>query len=296
MQSGTIFNIQPFSIYDGPGIRTTVFFKGCNLRCAWCHNPESWIMSPQLEFLSEKCIGCGACFTACPNNAHTASESGHVIDRSKCKNCGLCAQTCYAGALTMAGRQATSQEIFNRILEDAPYFKNSGGGVTFSGGECMMQLDFLCELLKLCKETGIHTAVDTAGHFPFSSFEKILPWTDLFLYDIKAFDPDTHHKLTGIRNERILENLPLLCEHGANVFIRIPCIPDGNWQDMEQIAEYLKNIPVQKVELLAYHRLGEGKRKSLGMDVVTFRTPSPEEMENLLTLFTDKGIPAVYNR
>lgn len=296
MNSGTIFNIQPFSIYDGPGIRTTVFFKGCNLRCAWCHNPESWLLKPQLEFLEEKCIGCGACFKACPQKAHLVTPEGHIIDRSKCINCGLCAQTCYAGALTMAGRKADAAEIFGRILEDAPYFKNSGGGVTFSGGECMMQIDFLCELLKMCKEAGIHTAVDTAGHFPFSSFERILPYTDLFLYDIKAFDPETHRQLTGVSNELILENLRLLCQNGANVFVRIPCIPDANWKDMEQIAEYLKDIPVQKVELLAYHRLGEGKRKSLGMDARTFTIPTPDEMEALLQLFTQKGIPAFYNR
>lgn len=296
MQSGTIFNIQPFSIYDGPGIRTTVFFKGCNLRCAWCHNPESWLSRPQLEFLEEKCIGCGSCFSACPNSAHIMTETGHVIDKSKCTDCGACAQTCYAGALVLAGRKAGAQEVFERIMEDAPYFKNSGGGVTFSGGESMMQLDFLCELLQMCKEAGIHTAVDCAGNFPFSSFEKILPWTDLFLYDIKAFDPDTHRKLTGVSNERILENLRLLSARGADIFVRIPCIPGGNWQDMEQIADYLQNLSVRKVELLAYHRLGEGKRKSLGMEAVTFETPTPEEMEALLERFTSRGIPAVYNR
>lgn len=296
MQTGTIFNIQPFSVYDGPGIRTTVFLKGCNLRCAWCHNPESWKMQPELQLLEEKCIGCGACFTACPNEAHIFTDQAHKIDRDLCTGCGKCAESCYAGALVLTGKQTTTEEVMTRLKEDALYFKNSGGGVTFSGGEAMMQIDFLEELLKKCKDEGIHTAVDTAGNFPFSQFEKILPYTDLFLYDIKAFRPETHKKLTAVENQHILENLKLLLERHVEVIVRIPCIPEGNWDEMEEIACYLQGLPVRQVELLAYHRLGEGKRKSLGLEIETFPSPSTAEMETLLKIFTEKGIPAVYNR
>lgn len=296
MQTGTVFNIQPFSVYDGPGIRTTVFLKGCNLRCAWCHNPESWLRKPQLQFLAEKCIGCGACFTACPRGVHVLADGRHGLNRDACIGCGKCADGCYAGALVLTGREMTVEEVMNRIREDALYFQNSGGGVTFSGGEAMMQIEFLEELLKRCKQLGIHTAVDTAGNFPFSRYQRILPYTDLFLYDIKAFSSETHRQLTGVDNRMILENLPLLLQHGARVIVRIPCIPQGNWHEMPEIAAYLQNLPVEQVELLAYHRLGEGKRQSLGMELRTFPSPTADEMEQLLKLFTDLNIPAVYNR
>ena len=200
MLTGTVFNIQPFSVYDGPGIRTTVFLKGCNLRCAWCHNPESWQRKPQLQFLAEKCIGCGGCFSACPQGVHVLQNGVHLIDREKCIGCGKCADSCFAGALVITGREMTVDQVMSRIQDDALYFQNSGGGVTFSGGECMIQLDFLEELLQRCKQLGIHTAVDTAGHFPFDRYERILPYTDLFLYDIKAFSTETHRELTGVDN------------------------------------------------------------------------------------------------
>lgn len=295
MQTGTIFNIQPFSVYDGPGIRTTVFFKGCNLRCAWCHNPESWNMKPEIQLLEEKCVGCGECFRTCPNGAHIALDNLHKIDRGLCNGCGKCADSCYAGAIALIGKTVSVDEVMKYLLEDAAYFKNSGGGVTFSGGEAMMQIEFLKELLQRCREAGIHTAVDTAGNLPFEQFEKIMPYTNLFLYDIKAFNSDVHKKLTGVPNHHILRNLPLLIQNKAEVIVRVPCIPGGNLDEMEDIAEYLKSVPVQKVELLAYHRLGEGKRRSLGMDAESFDIPSAEEMQSILKIFTDKKVNAVYN-
>lgn len=297
MEKGTVFNIQPFSVYDGPGIRTTVFLKGCNLRCCWCHNPESIAPGRELQFSLEKCIGCGACLAVCPTGAHGLSESGvHTVDRALCTACGKCADGCFAGALCMTGETVTSDTVLRRVLTDSAYYKNSGGGVTFSGGEAMVQLPFLKELLTACRAHGVHTAVDTAGNFPFSSFEEILTVTDLFLYDIKAYDRALHRELTGVYNDRILENLPKLLERGAEVIVRVPCVPGGNWDDLEAIAGYLKALPIQRVELLAYHRLGEGKREALGRAADGFSTPTAEEMEGVLRMFTEQGVPAVYNK
>lgn len=293
---GTVFNIQPFSVQDGPGIRTTVFFKGCNLRCAWCHNPESWSGTPEVQQLPEKCIGCGACAAVCPHRAHRWEEGVHTIDRTRCTGCGACTAECFAGGLTLTGRTLTADEVMTRLLEDKLYFQNSGGGVTFSGGEAMLQLPFLKELLTRCRAAGIHTAVDTAGHLPFSAFEEILPFTDLFLYDIKAIDPDVHRRLTGVDNRHILDNLPRLLERGATAIVRVPCVPGGNWEEMPAIARYLQGKAVERVELLAYHRLGEGKRRGLGLCDLPFNTPAAEEMEALLQIFVTHHIPAVYTR
>ena len=182
MSQGTIFNIQRFSIYDGPGARTTVFFKGCNLKCKWCHNPESISAKRQLEFYPDKCIGCGKCFAACPNGAHIIGEDGnHIIDREKCTVCGACVDTCYAEALVIVGQTVDAAYVVKSVMTDVPYYEQSGGGVTFSGGECMQQIDFLADIMAQLHEKGIHLAVDTAGNQPWEKFEKILPYADLFL-------------------------------------------------------------------------------------------------------------------
>lgn len=292
--TGHIFDIQPFSVYDGPGIRTTVFLKGCNLRCRWCHNPESWESNPQLLFYEEKCIGCGKCFAVCPNGAHVMTDGVHEIRRDLCTRCGLCADSCYAGALKMSGRTVTAEELFSRIEAENIYYQGSGGGVTFSGGEPLLQTEFLKEMLQRCRAAGIHTAVDTAGCVPYRLFEEILPYTDLFLYDIKAAGSELHRELTGLGNERVFENLKKLTDAGKSVIIRIPCIQGGNFHEIAEIAERLRDIPVEKVELLAYHQMGVSKQKALSQEVISFSAPSREEMLAAKAIFTEKEIPAEY--
>ena len=224
-----IFDIERNSFVDGPGIRTTVFFKGCNLKCAWCHNPESQSFKPQMMFYRDKCTGCGKCKEKCPNNLE------------KCDLCGNCTIYCPAEARRVCGKEYTPDEVLAEVIKDKAFYDNSGGGVTFSGGECMLQIDFLLEILKKCKQNGISTAVDTAGHIPFESFEKILPYTDMFLYDFKIFDSQKHKKYIGVGNELILENLAKLLNMGAKVYIRIPVIEGVNdsIEEMQQIKAFL---------------------------------------------------------
>ena len=295
MTSGMIFNIQRFSIYDGPGARTTVFFKGCNLKCKWCHNPESIPAQQLLEFYPEKCIGCGKCLQVCPNAAHKLDPNGqHMIDRSLCRRCMLCTDTCFAEALICVGETVTSENVIHACLADREYYKGSGGGVTCSGGECMQQIDFLAEILKGLHEKGIHTAVDTAGHQPWEKFEKILPYTDLFLYDVKAATSQMHKTLTGVGNDLILANLKQLSNSGKRIWIRIPYIPNFNSMQMEQIADILTEIPVEKIEIMPFHRLGEGKYAALGMENPSFecRTPSDEEIDRTVEMMRSKGLNA----
>ena len=275
MNKSMIFDIERNSYVDGPGIRTTVFFKGCNLRCAWCHNPESQNPKPQMLFYRDKCKGCGKCKAICPTPGH-------------CTLCGKCTFYCPADARKVCGKEYTVEEVLSEVLKDKAFYDNSGGGVTFSGGECMLQVDFLTEILKKCKENGIHTAVDTAGHVPFASFEKVLPYTDLFLYDIKVMDPEKHKTYVGADNTLILENLKKLLNTGANIWIRIPVIGGINdsIEEMQKVKEFLTlwGKP-QKVELLPYHAMGEHKYTALGKENRTFPVPNAETIHRLQSLF-----------
>lgn len=276
MNKAIFFDIQRNSFVDGPGIRTTVFFKGCNLKCAWCHNPESQSAKPQMMFYKDKCTGCGKCKSVCPYHLE------------QCELCGKCTLYCPVDARKVCGKEHTVDEVLKEVLKDKAFYETSGGGVTFSGGECMLQIDFLAEILKKCKENGIHTAVDTAGHIPFESFEKILPYTDLFLYDIKIFDSQKHKQYVGVGNELILENLKKLFERKAKLWIRIPIIPDVNdsIEEIQKIKDFLKTIGTpEKIELLPYHAMGENKYRAIGKEPQIFKTPDAENMKRLKEIF-----------
>ncbi len=280
--NANIFNIQHFSVHDGPGVRTVVFFKGCSLHCKWCHNPES--IRPEAEILlyPEKCIGCGNCAVRCPQGAHSFTAGVHRIDREICAHCFICCEECYADALVRVGEEKDTEEIFREIVRNRGYFEQSGGGVTFSGGECMLQSGPLRELLALCRQAGIHTAVDTAGNVPWQSFAEIRELTDLFLYDIKAMDTSVHRACTGVGNERILDNFKRLAEAGSAILVRIPYVPGYNDGEMDGIASFLSAYPQIKAELLPYHSLGNSKHRALQEeDLLKAAAPSKETVTRL---------------
>ena len=243
MKTATVFEIKRFAVHDGDGIRTTVFFKGCPLRCVWCHNPEGLTATPQIAHYAHKCIGCG-----------------------ECKKQGFTPEDCLGDAKVFYGKQVTVEELLPTLLEDKDFYETSGGGVTLSGGECLMQADFCAELLKKLKENEIHTAVDTCGFVSRASFDKVLPYTDVFLYDIKAFDEDAHIRCTGQSNKIILENLRYLDSMEKNIEIRIPYVPDYNDDQIEQMATLLATLShVTKVRVLPYHNYARSKYNALGM-------------------------------
>ena len=292
---GMIYNIQRFSLHDGPGVRTTVFFKGCNLKCLWCHNPESISFQREVEFYPERCIKCGRCFKICQRNAHYMDDKGtHRIDAKLCEGCFKCTNDCFAEALVGVGTEITVDDLMKSILTDQSYYINSDGGVTFSGGECLLQVDFLKALLIKCKDHSIHTAVDTAGNLPWSFFEKILDLTDLFLYDIKAYDSTVHESLTGTSNALIIGNLTSLCAAAKTIHVRIPYVPGYNDHQLNGIGLILKDLNIQKVELLPYHRLGENKYKSLGRDneIINVNIPSDDEIDKAVKTLKEFGINA----
>ena len=272
----TIFDIQRNSYVDGPGIRTTVFFKGCNLRCLWCHNPESQSASVQMMLFKNKCTGCGKCAEKCPNGM------------TSCDLCGKCTIYCPHDAREICGKEYTADAVLRDVVKDTAFYESSGGGVTFSGGECMLQADFLSEILRLCKENGIHAAVDTAGDVPWASFEKVIPYTDLFLYDVKAATESLHREGTGVSNGRILENLRRLsAETKAEIIVRVPVIGGYNdtAEEMAKIAAVLKPLRIKSVELLPYHAMGEHKYAAIGKECRTFTVPTEETMAAYRRLF-----------
>ena len=293
--TGIIFDIKKFAIHDGPGIRTTVFLKGCPLSCVWCHNPESQAPDPVLAQFPRNCIGCHKCIANCPVGALSAGETQIIIDRDLCTNCGACTRECYAEALVLHGRTVTVEEVIAEVEKDRPFYDNSGGGMTISGGEPLMQPEFTRELLVAAKAAGLHTVVDTCGFVAWKYFEAILPFTDLFLFDVKSINPKRHQIATAQDNTLILDNLRRLSELGHAVQIRVPTVPGYNATvaEMDALGQLLSSLPVvYDVELLRYHRLGEGKYETLGMDcpLVIDTPPSNEEMQELCAVVEKHGV------
>ena len=293
-----IFNIQTYSIHDGPGIRTTVFFKGCPLRCRWCQNPESQAFQPELMFQSENCTGCGTCEKACPQKAVRMENGRPVTDRKRCTACGACAPACPAEARSICGEYRTVEEVFRTVQRDILFYKASGGGVTASGGEALCQADFVLELFEKCREAGMTTVLDTTGYAHRETLDRFADVTDLFLYDLKHIRTEEHRKLTGVSNRRILENLKHLIRRGCAVEIRMPIVPGMN--DSEEILLETADLllteldKVPPVALLPYHSMGESKLERLDREreKLSLRAPEPEKMERLCTLLKERGIEA----
>lgn len=297
---GLIFDVKRFAVHDGPGIRTTVFFKGCPLRCAWCHNPEGISAAPEIMVFSSRCIkGCRSCLPRCPHKALSKRRGSIVLDRGRCDGCGACARACPAEALQRAGREVSVGELIDEISRDVPFFEKSGGGATFSGGEPLQQAGFLRELLSDCRRKGIRTAVDTAGLAPWETFSDLLPLVDLFLFDLKLIDDDRHQRFTGVSNRAILENLQRLSRSGADLAVRIPLVPgvnDGS-RDLDALAERCAALGRRHpVHILPYHRGYAGKLKRLGLEdaLPAAAPPSARQKERARKAFAGHGLDVIF--
>lgn len=291
-----VTNIQKYSIHDGDGIRTTVFFKGCPLRCAWCHNPETQEWKRQILTNQEKCTGCMECERVCPNGAVRMENGKAVTDHEKCTGCGECVTACLLNIREVAGKEYTVKELLKELKKDEMFYEESGGGVTLSGGEVMcMDMDYIEELVKQLHRQGITVNIDTSGYAPYENFKRILPYIDTFLYDIKAMDNEVHKKWVGTENTIILENLKKLSADGARIYIRIPTIEGVNADEesMKAVIKWLtdEKIKVAQVNLLPYHNTGSSKYSRLECiyDGEAFLVPSDEKMKQLSSLFTEAG-------
>ncbi|MBM3167169.1 MAG: glycyl-radical enzyme activating protein [Chloroflexi bacterium] len=292
---GLVFNIQRYSIHDGPGIRTTVFLKGCPLKCKWCSNPESINPSPELMVRESQCDGCGKCVEPCTHHAIELHDDHVHIDRSKCDLCLKCAEACPRGAIELSGKYMSVEEALEECSKDEIFYQNSGGGVTLSGGEPLYQPEFTLNLLQACKEKALNTAIDTSGFANWKIIEKMLPYIDLVLYDIKHLDPEMHASATGVSNEVILDNLQKIVKSGkTRVWIRIPVIPNFNDSEtyIEKLAKTLVGMPAEKISLLGYHEWGKSKYFSLGKEYpLNGCAPLAEErLESLKDIMQSRGL------
>jgi pyruvate formate lyase activating enzyme len=301
-----VFNIQRFSLHDGPGIRTTVFLKGCSMHCFWCHNPEGQHPEPELRYYPERCISCGQCVISCPNHAHGMKEGSHVFLRDNCSLNGACVATCFSGALQMEGRMMTVDQVMQEILADKAFYESSGGGVTLSGGEPALNKDFAMEILQQCKQHQLHTAIETCGEIPWASLEALLPFTDLVMMDIKHLNSHAHLLATGQQNDRILSNARRLALSGKTIVFRTPIVPTVNDSeaDITGIALFVRELIGMRenagqnssggirYELLAFHKLAAGKYSSLGLDYKAhdIEPPTKERMTILLNAARNSGI------
>lgn len=293
---GVVFNIQRYSVHDGPGIRTIPFLKGCPLSCRWCSNPESQSGKPEIMYQKDRCIGCGKCVAACKQGA-LSKDNPFFVDRTKCIGCGACAEVCTTDALTLKGKKMTVWEVMQILQKDAITYRRSNGGITLSGGEPLMQPDFSRELLRACHEQGWHTAMETTGFAPKHVLEQVMPHVDLALLDIKSVDPEAHRRGTGVDNRLILENI-IRITHLTETVIRVPVIPGIN-ADTEHISaivnfvQYLNNVT--KIHLLAYHTYGQNKYALLGREYPMGDTPNmkPEELEPYKKIVEDHGYECV---
>jgi len=296
---GTVFNIQKFSIHDGPGIRTTVFLKGCPLRCLWCHNPEGLSRETELEFEPVKCLLCGGCATVCDNGGHSFSEeNGHVVCRTSCTKCGKCIDKCVAGAIKWVGKEYSAEEVIKEVMADKIFYDTSGGGMTVSGGEPFYQPEFTLELFKLAKQNGLNTAVETSGFCKTDYILSSVPYVDQFLFDYKATGESLHRELTGVSQEPILHNLKAINDAGATIVLRCPIIPGSNDTDehFSAIASLANSMDgIIKIDLEAYHPLGTGKAPKIGK-TQEFKTtaPSRERMEEIRDFIASKTTKKVH--
>ncbi|MDI3480600.1 MAG: pyruvate formate lyase activating enzyme [Tepidanaerobacteraceae bacterium] len=296
MVNGLIFDIKRYAVHDGPGIRTTVFFKGCPLKCWWCHNPEGISQQKSLMYFEYKCMQCRICVGVCPNGAISFENGVHYIDRSRCNNCGICSEACPTEALRHAGKMITVEELMREIEKDVLLYDNSGGGVTFSGGEPLMQHTFLKEALMECRKRDIHTALDTSGYAPERIFSSVVDYVDVFLYDLKLADEEEHMKYTGVSNNLIKENLRLLSDmgRGRDIILRFPVIPGitDTQKNVEGLAEFVSTLKgINEIDLLPFHDISE-KYNRLGIEykMLVRQAPPQEKLMHIKQTFEKIGL------
>ena len=292
---GIYTDIKSFAVHDGPGIRTTLFLKGCPLRCAWCHNPETIHRKPELELIVSRCVLCGKCAEVCPR--HRIENGTHCINRTGCTTCGKCAEACLVGALRICGQKITAAEALRLLTTDLMFYETSGGGVTLSGGEPLLQPEFCYELLVALKRERINTALDTCGYVKWEFIAKVLPVTDIFLFDFKHADSTIHRKLTGQGNELIIANLQRLSASGARIEIRMPLIPGGNDSDanLRATGEILGKLRIEQVKILPYHAMARSKYAALGIPdtMPTVEPPDEAAIRSAVNILCDYGVNAV---
>jgi pyruvate formate lyase activating enzyme len=301
--SSLVTNIQGYSIHDGPGIRTVVFLKGCGLECQWCSNPECISPHPELGFIEKLCTKCGKCAEICPEGA-LVYEEGKLpcIDRKRCTGCGICSSVCSYEALVLYGKPMNVDEVFDAVNRDKMFYQASGGGVTISGGEPLLQPQFICDLFEKCRQAGIHTCMETSGCASESVLRQVLPYIDYVLYDLKHMDSEKHRRYTGQPNCLILANAEIVAASGAETLFRMPLVPGINddVQNIKKTAEFLHGLGINPlhIELMPYHRLGKGKYEALDRHYLLseIRSPEPEHLESIKEIFKDSGIICLISR